>query len=56
MVRIQLFYHCGPGLVSDLLTEIPHQATACHSQKLKKIYIYIRTKDVNIYKKLLACS
>jgi len=31
VVRIQHFHRCGLGSIPGLGTEIPHQATACHS-------------------------
>lgn len=36
-VRILCFHHCGLGSVPSLGTEIPHQATALHQKKKKKI-------------------
>ena len=36
LVRIWHFNNDGPGLVPGLGTEIPHQATACCSQKGKE--------------------
>lgn len=37
MVRMRCFHHYGPGLISGLGTEIPHEAAArCGQKKIKK--------------------
>ena len=38
VIRIQHFHHCSLGLISDLRTEIPHQATARQDQKINKFF------------------